>query len=172
MDLHREPVVVLMPSTAFTRARGNLPSVDGDWKVPASGPRFLVTPWAWISWLALVVIALFALGCSPGIASPDGPPASCRPEAKNAKGGTDLAPPAWTGGGSTLPAVPCASGTTTPPPRGAQEGGTSLPWPTAARDLDILDAQFARAREAVAFHRGAQATDRLARLHRREGGRR
>jgi hypothetical protein len=122
------------PRLSVTPPPGKLVHPPSLRQAAASGRRFLVTPWAWLAWLFLFVAALPLASCSPGIASP-APLPRCRPEAKNAKGGT-------------------------------------TPWPTAARDLDLLDAQFARVREAVAFHRGAQATDRLARLHRREGGRR
>jgi hypothetical protein len=123
------------PRLSVTPPPGKLVHPPSLRQAAASGRRFVTTPAAWLAWLGLVVLALALLGRSPGIASPDGPPASCRPEAKNAKGGT-------------------------------------TPWPTAARDLDLLDAQFARVREAVAFHRGRADLDALARLHRREGGRR
>jgi hypothetical protein len=64
---------------------------------------------------------------SCGVAQPEEhPPVKRAVAGSNPAATATLAPPDWTGGGSTLPAAPCVPGTTTPPPRGAQEGGTSL----------------------------------------------
>jgi hypothetical protein len=181
MDLHREPVVALMPRTKFSTRRGNLPSVDEDWQGGASGPRFLVTPWAWLVWLFLFVAALSLVSCSSGIASP-APLPRCRPEAKNAKGG-DLNLPGVGGGNWTDPKddaarVNAAGGGKRPAARDGGDAasagmagetrGAAGPAHPLLSTLDSLDARLRWGAERVAFWEGAAQVDALARLHRRE----